>query len=593
MSNYSCPISLEDLTKSNTNEFILIRSNNNCYYVVHEDSQHGFFFDVNECLLTRSRGQFKYIDIKHLPAKLQEKVSKCIDNDLLSDLFNNDTLNNYITTDHFSTYRIENELSRAVLNKDLIEVQRLIYWKINNINGTNTYLQTPLHLAVQYEHNNIIKYLIDNGANIHAKDQNGLTPLHIAAMKGDSETASALIKAGADKEANDNHNRTPTHWAAMRGHTETVLALAKENNSENSSLISRSLNFIFGQETSTTKKTDPKAIINSRDNDKLTPLHYSAMGGHNEAVLALIGLGENIEVKDNCSNTPLHWAVMGGHTETALALIGWGANKEAKDDQGRTPLHIAVLLGHTETALALIGWYANKEAKDDQGRTPLHLAVAQEHTETTLALIEWGANKEVKDDQGHTPLHIAASLGHTDTVNALITAGVYKEAKDNKGHTPLLIAASLGHTDTVIALIDQGAKIDQGVNFEGYWKILFQTILNGNVKAALTLMTFKTSRIPVKKIIIHLKLYVVFVIALLLAAHFLPPVFLFLTGSLLGCLGLIHNLPIIQVAALSLISIPLLDHFFGNYGKIDPILTAPPLDPFKSLDPFEFSGRWI
>jgi len=65
----------------------------------------------------------------------------------------------------------------------------------------------------------------------------------------------------------------------------------------------------------------------------------------------------------------------------------------------------------------------------------------------------------------------------------------------------------------------------------------------------------------------------------LLAAHFVPQVFLFLTGPLLflfltgplfGSLGLIHNLPVLQVTVLSLISLPLVGPLVNRlYGRVE------------------------
>jgi len=51
--------------------------------------------------------------------------------------------------------------------------------------------------------------LIEAGANIEARDEDGETPLHSAARRGNHAVMQALIKAGADPAARDEDGRTP------------------------------------------------------------------------------------------------------------------------------------------------------------------------------------------------------------------------------------------------------------------------------------------------------------------------------------------------------------------------------------------------
>ena len=73
---------------------------------------------------------------------------------------------------------------------------------------------TPLHIAAVGNARETAETLIQNGANISAKDNAGATPLHIAAVGNARETAEALIQNGADVHAKDNEGFTPLFWAA-------------------------------------------------------------------------------------------------------------------------------------------------------------------------------------------------------------------------------------------------------------------------------------------------------------------------------------------------------------------------------------------
>ena len=89
--------------------------------------------------------------------------------------------------------------------------------------------ETPLQLAARYSHNEIVELLIDNGADVNAKDVNGNTPLHLAALFGRKEVVELLIANGAAVNVKGgNLGGMPLHHAAFEGHKEIVeLLLAK------------------------------------------------------------------------------------------------------------------------------------------------------------------------------------------------------------------------------------------------------------------------------------------------------------------------------------------------------------------------------
>lgn len=98
--------------------------------------------------------------------------------------------------------------------------------------------QSLLSIASQYGHDNIVNYLISKGAKIEDQDEYGSTPLHYAARSGHLDVVKILINAGADvnKKAMKKFVRlygidtqkitgtkeTPLHNACSLGHLEVV-----------------------------------------------------------------------------------------------------------------------------------------------------------------------------------------------------------------------------------------------------------------------------------------------------------------------------------------------------------------------------------
>jgi tetratricopeptide (TPR) repeat protein len=72
---------------------------------------------------------------------------------------------------------------------------------------------TPLHFAVGFTNINVARYLIERGANVNAKSNEGMTPLHLVApvmaVGGKLEYAMLLIENGADISAKNSAGDTP------------------------------------------------------------------------------------------------------------------------------------------------------------------------------------------------------------------------------------------------------------------------------------------------------------------------------------------------------------------------------------------------
>lgn len=79
--------------------------------------------------------------------------------------------------------------------------------------------ETALHLAAKYNHLDVVKVLIAEGAYLEVRENTfEWTPLFLAAVDGSSEIAEALLEAGARADITDNSGWTVKEHAALRGH---------------------------------------------------------------------------------------------------------------------------------------------------------------------------------------------------------------------------------------------------------------------------------------------------------------------------------------------------------------------------------------
>ncbi|KAK3157986.1 hypothetical protein QOZ80_2AG0131290 [Eleusine coracana subsp. coracana] len=97
-----------------------------------------------------------------------------------------------------------------------------------NVDAMDDAGRTPLIHAIFGEHADIVKYLLDHGANKDNVDRNGFTPLHSAAGLGCRETVELLLARGAYTDPVTCCG-TPLHIAATEGKYHTIKILLDHN----------------------------------------------------------------------------------------------------------------------------------------------------------------------------------------------------------------------------------------------------------------------------------------------------------------------------------------------------------------------------
>jgi ankyrin repeat protein len=82
-----------------------------------------------------------------------------------------------------------------------------------------------LHWAASLGLAEMARLLIDNGADVNVRNEEGYTPLHWAAGEGQKELVVILIIHGADVNAHNKRGWTPLRWAEAQSQKEIARIL--------------------------------------------------------------------------------------------------------------------------------------------------------------------------------------------------------------------------------------------------------------------------------------------------------------------------------------------------------------------------------
>jgi uncharacterized protein len=94
-----------------------------------------------------------------------------------------------------------------------------------NARSRNGMRNTPLHAAAAGRNQDAVRVLLENGAQVNARQEGGWTALHAASQNGDVEMVRLLIAAGADVEARAENQQNALDLALTKARQAVVEVL--------------------------------------------------------------------------------------------------------------------------------------------------------------------------------------------------------------------------------------------------------------------------------------------------------------------------------------------------------------------------------
>ncbi|XP_068029722.1 protein phosphatase 1 regulatory subunit 12B isoform X5 [Anomalospiza imberbis] len=185
----------------------------------------------------------------------------------------------------------------------------------------------------------MVKFLVENGANVNQQDNEGWTPLHAVASCGYLNIAEYLIGHGANVAAVNSEGEVPSDIAEEAAMKDLLLEQVKKQGVDLE--LSR-------KEEEQQMLQDARQWLNSGRIEDIkqprtgaTALHVAAAKGYSEVMRLLIQAGFNLNVQDNDGWTPLHAAAHWGVKEACSILAEALCDMDIRNKLGQTPFDVA------------------------------------------------------------------------------------------------------------------------------------------------------------------------------------------------------------------------------------------------------------
>uniref|UniRef100_A0A183SJT3 ANK_REP_REGION domain-containing protein n=1 Tax=Schistocephalus solidus TaxID=70667 RepID=A0A183SJT3_SCHSO len=341
---------------------------------------------------------------------------------------------------------------------------------------------TPLYMAAQENHADIVQFLLNKGANQALATDDGFTPLAVALQQGHDGVVTLLL----DRDAGSSKGRLPAlHIAAKKDdvHAATLLLANSEVNVNHTSAAGFTALHIaahHGNVNVARLLISNGADVNCDAKNNITPLHVAAKWGKVEMVKLLIDRGANVNARTRDDLTPMHCASRSGGIDIVQVLLGAGADHTLKTRNGFTPLHVACKKMKVKVVELLLKHGAAVEATTQAGFTPLHVAAFVGCADAAVLLLQRGANPNQITTHGETPLYLAVRGRHPETIRVLLKNSALVDARVRDHQTALHVAIRANDKEVVQSLLDAGADVN--AEARGKYRPLHLAVREGDLE---------------------------------------------------------------------------------------------------------------
>ena len=348
---------------------------------------------------------------------------------------------------------------------------------------------TPLLMAILSQNAEAVKLLLDAGADANFVNMNGWSPLAFAVTHSkNADIVKLLLKRRADTKFKLEGKLGLVNLALQTNAPyDVVEALVKaganvqEMDKEGNTLIAKAVMLNVNPDV-IKLLAENGSDVNQPNLQEMTPLMialFQSRGAH--MVQALIDAGADL------TNNPkgiLKNAVTKNKDPMVLEVLASANMKMRLDDDDFSLIAETVQIPNQEKMLAKVLEYDNiVNRKNHQGQTPLFAAMIEGQSIGVLDLFKKnGANFNVADNNGQTLLMYAVKNNvNENLLNYLLTQKIDIFAQDKQGRTALDYAAASSFAKNITFLL-LDAYVRDGKHQDAVNRAMIQAVMNPDVE---------------------------------------------------------------------------------------------------------------
>nr|AKD28028.1 ankyrin repeat domain protein [Glypta fumiferanae]AKD28030.1 ankyrin repeat domain protein [Glypta fumiferanae] len=360
------------------------------------------------------------------------------------------------------------------------------------------YGETPLHHAATHGNEDIVKLLIDRGANVSARNERGLMPIHLAATAKNDDIVEILLKRSViDADARNDCGKTLLNIIIEQldvSRIREILKIYPELENEEKQRYFRE--FFYSD-----------CCHDSTDHDEAISSTIEVLMSHGFTVIP----------EDAGNRKLLHAVVDKGSTVILKILLDYGADVDSShiDNVGYTLLHHAANRDQLDIVRMLIEHGADVNAIDGNEKFPLSYAIENVNFEMIKLLVsrgarikhlfevlyklddrdrwnrrnpnKWDTMKSLVDDRAIIDIHARGNYGESalefimffpnvecenildvkcELLESLLNHGADVNAKTVDGHSLLYSAVQRGLVEFVEILLKHNADVNIPTNVQ-------------------------------------------------------------------------------------------------------------------------------
>ena len=287
----------------------------------------------------------------------------------------------------------------------------------------------------------IVRFLLDSGADMEQADFLGFTPRDLAFQKvyGDYKLARTNLDVMLDhifslKDLPDDLEFTALH--------RIVLGLSKLDLSQ--------------------ELQEHADLVNVEDTLGRTALWWSTRRANFNDTSLLIKHGADPKLSSHAGRSPLHNAAASGHYDITKLLLEAGADVKMRSFEGKVSLHV---VGSFNDNVGLVELFLDHgtpvNVMDYPGRTPLSLCCFNDTHHIARLLFRHGADQTLADNNGRLPWHWAVQDGAVKSLQVYIDNGCTFTQTLSNGWTVLHWAAYCANASVAAILLEADlTKVD-------------------------------------------------------------------------------------------------------------------------------------